>query len=197
MSSLSSPTLLPSAPSPQGARHQERQDAQGVPRPLLVCQRRGVQLRRHPGGRGEGLTGPNRQALATCMCRKLAWAGRAIQETVRPPLGHPSCVLTVALPSTPPACQVISAGADATVRVWDAKTCDCTFVFRPPQASATAEAPVVSVALNPQVCCGCGGEGGEGVAAWLADAACRPTAGSWQLALQQNCRGLHSGCLHP
>lgn len=50
------------------------------------------------------------------------------------------------------------------MRVWDAKTCDCTFVFRPPQASATAEAPVVSVALNPQVGCGCGGEGGEGVA---------------------------------
>ncbi|EFN54277.1 hypothetical protein CHLNCDRAFT_24755, partial [Chlorella variabilis] len=46
--------------------------------------------------------------------------------------------------------QVVSAGADATVRVWDAKTCDCTFVFRPPQASATAEAPVVGVALNPQ-----------------------------------------------
>lgn len=34
----------------QGARHQERQDAQGVPRPLLLCQRRGVQLRRHAGG---------------------------------------------------------------------------------------------------------------------------------------------------
>ena len=52
--------------------------------------------------------------------------------------------------------QVISAGADATVRVWDAKTCDCTFVFRPPQATAAAEAPVVGVALNPQV----GGVGG-------------------------------------
>lgn len=60
-------------------------------------------------------------------------------------------MLIVQATALPPAPQVISAGADATVRVWDAKTCDCTFVFRPPQASATAEAPVVSVALNPQV----------------------------------------------
>ena len=47
-------------------------------------------------------------------------------------------------------CHLQSAGADATVRVWDAKSCDCTFVFRPPQASATGEAPVVGVLLNPQ-----------------------------------------------
>lgn len=26
--------------------------------------------------------------------------------------------------------QVISASSDATVRVWDAKSCDCTLVFR-------------------------------------------------------------------
>lgn len=36
------------------------------------------------------------------------------------------------------------------MRVWDAKTCDCTFVFRPPQATPASEAPVVGVALNPQ-----------------------------------------------
>ena len=58
--------------------------------------------------------------------------------------------LLAVLPATLRCLQVVSAGADATVRVWDAKTCDCTFVFRPPQASATAEAPVVGVALNPQ-----------------------------------------------
>lgn len=53
-------------------------------------------------------------------------------------------------PPLPPPRQVVTAGADATVRVWDAKSCDCTFVFRPPQATPAAEAPVVGVALNPQ-----------------------------------------------
>lgn len=32
---------------------------------------------------------------------------------------------------------------------------------------------------------------------WLADAACWPIIGRWQLALQHDCRGLHSGCIHP
>lgn len=46
--------------------------------------------------------------------------------------------------------QVLSASSDATVRVWDTKTCDCTFVFRSPQASAAGEAGMNSVALYPQ-----------------------------------------------
>lgn len=36
------------------------------------------------------------------------------------------------------------------MRVWDAKTCECAFVFRPPQASAAGEASVAGVALYPQ-----------------------------------------------
>ena len=45
---------------------------------------------------------------------------------------------------------MVSASSDATVRVWDAKSCDCLVTFRPPQSSAGAEASISSVHFNPQ-----------------------------------------------
>ena len=45
--------------------------------------------------------------------------------------------------------QVITASSDATVRLWDAKTCDCVQAFRPPQAG-TGELAVNNVHLYPQ-----------------------------------------------
>ena len=45
---------------------------------------------------------------------------------------------------------MVSASSDATVRVWDAKTCNCLVTFRPPQSSAGAEASISSVHFNPQ-----------------------------------------------
>ncbi|GFH20492.1 uncharacterized protein HaLaN_17622, partial [Haematococcus lacustris] len=47
-------------------------------------------------------------------------------------------------------CQVISASSDATVRVWDAKSCECLHAIRPPQAVSGAEASINSVLLHPQ-----------------------------------------------
>ena len=46
--------------------------------------------------------------------------------------------------------QVITGSSDSTVRVWDAKTCDCITSFRPPQALAGTERAVLSVHANPQ-----------------------------------------------
>ena len=46
--------------------------------------------------------------------------------------------------------QVITGSSDSTVRVWDAKTCDCQTSFRPPQALAGTERAVLSVHANPQ-----------------------------------------------
>ena len=47
--------------------------------------------------------------------------------------------------------QVITGSSDSTVRVWDAKTCDCIANFRPPQALAGGgERAVLDVHLNPQ-----------------------------------------------
>lgn len=82
---------------------------------------------------------------------------RLLPHRVLPPAktGAPSTSLRQPRARAPrcrpsPPRQVVTAGADATVRVWDAKSCDCTFVFRPPQATPASEAPVVGVALNPQ-----------------------------------------------
>ena len=47
------------------------------------------------------------------------------------------------------ALQVITASSDATVRIWDAKTCDCVQAFRPPQAGS-GELAVNNAHLNPQ-----------------------------------------------
>lgn len=47
------------------------------------------------------------------------------------------------------ALQVITASSDATVRVWDGKSCECVQAFRPPQAGS-AELAVNTVLLNPQ-----------------------------------------------
>lgn len=46
--------------------------------------------------------------------------------------------------------QVISASSDSTVRVWDAKTCECLHAFRPPQPTTTGEVAINSVHLFPQ-----------------------------------------------
>lgn len=46
--------------------------------------------------------------------------------------------------------QVVTGSSDSTVRVWDAKTCDCLTSFRPPQAGTGAERAVQDVHLNPQ-----------------------------------------------
>ena len=45
--------------------------------------------------------------------------------------------------------QVITASSDATVRIWDGKTCECLQAFRPPQAG-TGELAVNSVHLFSQ-----------------------------------------------
>ncbi len=42
--------------------------------------------------------------------------------------GHTSYVNSAVY--SPDGSQVISSSADATVRIWDSKSCDCTFVFR-------------------------------------------------------------------
>ena len=46
--------------------------------------------------------------------------------------------------------QVVTGSSDSTVRVWDAKTCDCLTSFRPPQGTAGGERAVLDVQLNPQ-----------------------------------------------
>lgn len=47
--------------------------------------------------------------------------------------------------------QVITASSDGTVRVWDAKTCDCLNAFRPPVIGTGrgGDVPVTNVHLNP------------------------------------------------
>ena len=45
--------------------------------------------------------------------------------------------------------QVITASSDASIRVWDAKTCDCVQAFRPPQAG-TDELAINNIHVNPQ-----------------------------------------------
>lgn len=45
--------------------------------------------------------------------------------------------------------QVITASSDATLRIWDGKSCECVQAFRPPQAG-TGELAVNNVHLFPQ-----------------------------------------------
>lgn len=45
--------------------------------------------------------------------------------------------------------QVITASSDATVRIWDGKSCECVQAFRPPQ-SGTGELAINNVHLFPQ-----------------------------------------------
>lgn len=44
---------------------------------------------------------------------------------------------------------VVTGSSDGTVRVWDVKTTECLATLRPPQAAATAEAPVLAVVPLP------------------------------------------------
>ena len=46
--------------------------------------------------------------------------------------------------------QVITASSDGTVRLWDAKSCDCVRAFRPPQTGNGGEPAVSDVHLFPQ-----------------------------------------------
>lgn len=46
--------------------------------------------------------------------------------------------------------QIVSASSDASVRVWDSKSCDCLTSFRLPQTSTSGEASVNSVHFYPQ-----------------------------------------------
>lgn len=46
--------------------------------------------------------------------------------------------------------QIVSASSDASVRVWDSKTCDCLTSFRPPQTSTSGEASVNAIHFYPQ-----------------------------------------------
>ena len=62
--------------------------------------------------------------------------------------GHTSYVNSAVY--SPDGSSVISASSDATVRVWSTKSCECTFVFRPPQPSSSSEVAVNAVALYPQ-----------------------------------------------
>lgn len=45
---------------------------------------------------------------------------------------------------------IVSASSDTTLRIWNTKSCECTFVFRPPQETSASEAPVNCVVVNPQ-----------------------------------------------
>ena len=55
-------------------------------------------------------------------------------------LGMTSCLLL----------QIVSASSDASVRVWDAKSCDCLTSFRPPQTTTSGEAAVSNVHFYPR-----------------------------------------------
>lgn len=46
--------------------------------------------------------------------------------------------------------QIVSASSDASVRVWDAKSCDCLTSFRPPQTTTSGEASVSNVHFYPR-----------------------------------------------
>ena len=46
--------------------------------------------------------------------------------------------------------QIVSASSDASVRVWDSKSCDCVTSFRPPQTTQSSEASVSSIHFYPQ-----------------------------------------------
>ena len=58
--------------------------------------------------------------------------------------GHTSYVNSLVF--SPEGGRLLSGSSDGTVRVWDAKTCDCTCEFRPP---ASQELSVNSVAFMP------------------------------------------------
>ncbi|KDD72996.1 hypothetical protein H632_c2650p0, partial [Helicosporidium sp. ATCC 50920] len=47
--------------------------------------------------------------------------------------------------------RILSCGADGTVRLWDAVSCECLFVLKPPKPSAGVEPSVSAVAVRPGV----------------------------------------------
>lgn len=46
--------------------------------------------------------------------------------------------------------QIVSASSDASVRVWDSKSCDCLTSFRPPQTTSSGEVSVSTVHFYPR-----------------------------------------------
>ncbi len=71
-------------------------------------------------------------------------SGRMLKEF----RGHTSYVNHVGY--TADGTQVLSASSDATVRVWDSKSCECVHAFRPPQAPGATDVPVNKVMVHPQ-----------------------------------------------
>jgi len=69
-------------------------------------------------------------------------SGKALKEL----RGHASYINDITF--SPDSSQIASGSSDGTVRIWDAKTCDCIHQFRPPQPSAS-ELSVNSIAYMP------------------------------------------------
>ena len=57
------------------------------------------------------------------------------------------------------AASVVTGSSDGSVRTWDVRTTECVAVFKPPQAAATSDVPVLAVVPFPASKLGSGGGG--------------------------------------
>lgn len=71
-------------------------------------------------------------------------SGKALREF----RGHTSYISTVAYAGD--GAVLVSASADGSVRVWDARSTECTAVIRPPHASAGTEASICAALVIPR-----------------------------------------------